>query len=331
MATPSLLVYGDASVDISLRIGSLPQPGLDTEAQDPSVTPGGSAANCATAAARLGAKVDLIARIGDDLFAKMIMEDLLSEGVGTSGVQVAKGPSALVVALIDPRGESTFVSSRGPSTGRIPAELYLPLLDEASMLHVSGYSFQNLESRATALRLLHEARRRGISTSLDPSPLFAKRHHQNSGRLEGIDYLFPNTHEAIATTGLPSPEEASRALRSLGAKAVVVTMGADGCLLNDESGVIHIPAVTDFPVTDTTGAGDGFAGGFLAVILAGGTPLQGCLVGNLVAARVIAEIGGHKGAPSLKDLLHLDAHPADPRFHEAVQVLAPSPARPRQI
>ncbi len=327
MKPSSLLVYGDASVDISLRIAGLPTAGTDTTAHHPLVTAGGSAANCAATVARLGIEVDLAARVGNDLFSQIITDDLLTHGVGISGLETTQGPSALVVALIDPRGQRTFVSARGPAAGRLPADCYLPLLDRASLVHVSGYSFQEEGSRATALHLLEEARRRGIPTSLDSSPLFADHFDPESGRLEGIDYLFPNAHEASSLTGASSPEEAALVLMGLGVRTVVITMGADGCLLRDENGVVRFPAIAQWPVVDTTGAGDGFAGGFLAVTLSGGSPRQACRVGNLVAAHVIAQPGGHTGSPSAHDLRRLADRWGDPRLLEAVQ----TPAVPARV
>ena len=117
MDSRSLLVYGDASVDIGLRIEDFPTAGLDTPARHPLLTPGGSAANCAAAAARLGARVNLVARVGNDLFSHLLTEDLDRHGIGSSAVEDTEGPSSLVVALIDPRGQRTFVSA----AGRLPA------------------------------------------------------------------------------------------------------------------------------------------------------------------------------------------------------------------
>ena len=99
-------------------------------------------------------------------------------------------------------------------------------------------------------------------------------------------------------------------------------MGAGGCLVHDESGLVHIPAVTEFPVVDTTGAGDGFAGGFLAVTLAGGAPAQAGKVGTLVAALIIAEAGGHTGSPSLDKLRDLAGRLGDEHLQETVEILA---------
>ena len=172
-----------------------------------------------------------------------------------------------------------------------------------------------------ALHLLEEARRRGVAVSLDPSPLFAERYRPESGWLEGVDFVFPNLHEATAITGRSSPGEAARALRGLGARTVVVTMGADGCLVLDDSGAVRIPAVTAFPVVDTTGAGDGFAGGFLAVTLAGGAPVLAGRLGNLVAALIISERGGHTAIPSLDELGDLAGRVGDEHLREARELL----------
>ena len=316
-----LLVYGDVSIDIGLRIDDFPTPGGDVPASRPRVTPGGSAANCAVSAARLGVGVNLVARMGDDLFSDLLTGALERHGVGTSAVEKAEGPSPLVVALIDPQGQRSFISSRGPASGRTSPETYLSGLREASMVHLSGYSFQDPGSRSVALHLLEEARGRGIAVSLDPSSLFAENYQPESGWLEGIDFLFPNLHEATAITGRSSPEGAALALRSLGAKAVVVTMGADGCLVLDDSGAVHISAITEFPVVDTTGAGDGFAGGFLAVILAGGTPAQAACLATLVAARTISERGGHTGSPFLDELGDLVRSLGDQDLQEAAYLL----------
>ncbi|MDE0233978.1 MAG: carbohydrate kinase family protein [bacterium] len=322
MSSQSLLVYGDVTVDIGLRIEDFPAVGLDTAATDQRITTGGAAANCAVAAARLGTRVDVVARVGDDPFSDHTTGNLERHGIGTSAVERTEGLSPLVVALIDSRGQRSFVSSRGPAAGRIPSEVYLPRLGEASMVHLSGYSFQDPGSRSVALHLMEEARRRGIAVSLDPSALFAENYRTDSGWLEGIDYLFPNLHEATSITGRSSPEEAARALRGLGAEAVVVTMGGDGCVVLDDNGPVRIPAICEYPVVDTTGAGDGFAGGFLAVTLAGGAPAEAARVGTLVAARTISERGGHTGSPYLDELGDLAESLGEEDLQEAAALLS---------
>lgn len=294
----SLLVYGDASMDISLRVERLPDPGLDTVATGPRLTPGGSAANCAAVAARLGTRVNLVAAVGDDPFSDMLVEDLNRLGVGTDGVWVTAGPSPMVVTLIDPDGQRTFISARGPAGLAVPSEKYLPLLEDAAILHLSGYAFQDPGSRATARRLAEEARRRRIPISLDPSPLFAERHRADLARLGEVRYAFPNLHEAAALTGETSPEGAARALATLGVGTVVITMGDRGCLLHHGDAIEHVTAVADLPVEDTTGAGDAFAGAFLAAVLEGATPGEAASVGNRAAARIITEVGGHAADPS---------------------------------
>ena len=196
----ALLVYGDVTVDIGLRIDDLPAVGLDTAATDQRITTGGAAANCAVAAARLGARVDVVARVGDDLFSDYLTGNLERYDIGTSAVQRTEGTSPLVVALIDSRGQRSFVSSRGPASGRIPSDVYLPRLGEASMVHLSGYSFQDPGSRSVALHLMKEARRREMAVSLDPSALFAENYRPSPAGWRGSTICSPT-----CTRRPPSP------------------------------------------------------------------------------------------------------------------------------
>ena len=298
MDASTLLVYGDASIDVSLRVERLPDPGLDAAARGPRLTPGGSAANCAAAAARLGARVDLVAAVGDDPFSDLLIEDLDRHGVGTDGVWITPGPSPLVVTLIDPRGQRTFISARGPAALAVPPERFLPLLEDAAIVHLSGYAFQDHGSRSTAHRLRDEARRRRIPVSLDPSPLFAERHRADLGRLGEIHYAFPNLHEAAALTGGSLPGGRRPGPPRPGVGTVVITMGDRGCLLHHGDAFEHVTAVADVPVADTSGAGDAFAGAFLAAVLEGADPSEAASVANRTAARIITEVGGHTAHPS---------------------------------
>jgi sugar/nucleoside kinase (ribokinase family) len=259
--------------------------------------------------------------LGSDLFSQIVRDDLLESGIGISGIETAEGSSPVVVALIGPEGQRTFVSARGPASGRVHSTAYSGLLKEAAMVHISGYSFQDSGSRATALGLMSQAHHRGIAVSLDPSPLFAENHDPDGGWLDGIGFFFPNLQEATSLTGVPDPEDAIGALRDLGVETVAVTMGADGCLVNDGQRVLYIPAFGEFAVTDTTGAGDAFAGGFLAVTMAGGTTRQACLVGNFAAARVISQPGGHAATPSVRELQRFAERISDPQMQEAARLL----------
>ena len=99
-------------------------------------------------------------------------------------------------------------------------------------------------------------------------------------------------------------------------------MGADGCVVLDDNGPVRIAAIRKFPVVDTTGAGDGFAGGFLAVTLAGGTPAEAARVGTLVAARTISERGGHTGSPYLDELGDLAESLGEEDLQEAAALLS---------
>ena len=167
--TEAILVFGDAVAEITLRIGGLPRPGGDAHAEDVRFTLGGSAANCAVAAAEAGAGVRMIANVGTDQFADQITGGLAT--VDTDFIRRVPGPSALVMILVDPAGEKTMISARGPAEEATPLES--SAYEGIGHLHLSGYSFQTVGSATTAGQLLDHATSSGWTTSLDPSHLFA--------------------------------------------------------------------------------------------------------------------------------------------------------------
>jgi ribokinase len=143
---------------------------------------------------------------------------------------------------------------------------------------------------------LAEARRRGVTTILNPAPAFPL----SDDLLALVDILTPNETEAAMLSGLPvtTPEEAERAADALiarGAGAVVITMGAAGALLRRDGRTVAVGAVKAGPVVDTTGAGDSFNGA-IAVALSEGKTLEeaigfACAVAGLKVTRAGAGAG----------------------------------------
>lgn len=282
----TLLVFGDAVAEITLQVAELPIRGGDASAQDPRLTMGGSAANCAVAASRAGATVRMLGNIGSDSFA-----DLIVAGLGeadTSGLHRIDGPSPLVVVLVDPAGEKTMISARGP------AELAIPIGDTTGTahLHLTGYSFQAPGSRRTAMQLLELAAESRWTTSLDPSAQFAASNPE-PGLLGRFTFLFPNAAEAGALTGETDPFTAGRRLRETSGATVVVTDGANGCLLFGPDLTHHFPAPPVEDVVDTTGAGDALAGATLAALLGGSGLAEAIELGLSAAAVAVGRRGGH--------------------------------------
>jgi ribokinase len=121
------------------------------------------------------------------------------------------------------------------------------------------------------------------------------------------DYVTPNESEAEALTGLPvtTPQEAlvaAQALRAAGAKAAVITLGAQGALFHDGVRTVHVPAFSAGPVVETTGAGDAFNGGFAAALSRGMDPVDAVRFGSATAGISVTRPGTAPAMPSREDV-----------------------------
>jgi ribokinase len=303
-----LLVYGDIAMDITLESPSQsnPLPGQDAAVADMHFNPGGSAANCAAIAARLGTPTTFLGFVGTDDFGLKLIADLKNFGVNMNHVQQNPGKSGVTVAIVNPGGERTFYSFRGVNkTGKLEA-IDKDLFENIKILHVSGYSFQDENSRGNAIRLIEAAHERGVLISLDPSYWYAKKKPlENKELLRKIDIILPNLEEARLMTGVDDPSQACSALQAMGAKVVVVKLGQEGCYVSENNQITKIPAFPVEKVVDTTGAGDAFCSGFLTGILKGLSKVAAARMGNAAAAKVVGVIGGHQGAAGMGEILEL--------------------------
>jgi ribokinase len=259
------------------------------------IGPGGKGSNQAIAIARLGAPVQFLAKIGRDEFGAMARGIYEMEGVGTGFLfESADAPTGAAAILIDDKaGENAIIVVPGAAAMLSTAEI-----DLAG--EVIGRSALFLTQLEVPLPLvahgLAEARRRGVTTILNPAPAFPL----GDDLLRLVDILTPNETEAAMLSGLPvtTPEEAERAADALiarGAGAVVVTMGAAGALLRRGGRTVMVAAVRAGPVVDTTGAGDSFNGA-IAVALSEGKTVEAaigfaCAVAGLKVTRAGAGAG----------------------------------------
>jgi ribokinase len=259
------------------------------------IGPGGKGSNQAIAVARLSAPVQFLAKIGRDEFGAMARGIYEQEGVGTSYLfESSEAPTGAAAIIIDDRtGENAIIVVPGAAAMLSPAEI--DLAGEAI-----GRSAVFLTQLEVPLPLvahgLAEARRRGVTTILNPAPAFPLP----DDLLAQVDILTPNETEAAMLSGLPvtTPEEAERAgdaLIARGAGAVVVTMGAAGALLRRNGRTVMVKAVRAGPVIDTTGAGDSFNAA-IAVALSEGRLLEeaigfACAVAGLKVTRAGAGAG----------------------------------------
>lgn len=299
-----LVVYGDIGIDIHLKAPYIPRPGQDSKVDAIHFEPGGSAANCAAVAARLGIPTTFIGFVGKDHYGMELRKDLMNFGVNVKYLWEANGQTGITIAIIDSAGERTFYSYRGVNASGEINKIPSALFDNQQFLHISGYCFQDEISRNNALILISEARKRGVSISLDPSYWYAREYHkQNPELLSHVNVIFPNRKEAEILTNSNDPFTASLELMKMGPEIVLVKIGQEGCKVLSETQKLHSPAFATQPIIDTTGAGDAFCGGFLAGIIYGLSVEDGAKLGNASASRIVGSIGGHTDAFSLLEML----------------------------
>lgn len=259
-----ILVVGALHLDVIVRAARLP--GRDETLMGEAVRYafGGKGGNQAVAAARLGAKVAMAGRVGDDGFAVTILAALDAAGIDRRQVRTGPGASGMSVAILDATGDYGAVVVSGVNNEIAPDEIEIAPETRVLLLQNEIPTAVNL---ALAARLRDSAR-----LILNAAPA----REMPAALLVRTDCLVVNRVEAAMMTGVApdalDPDAAARALRDLGPEAVIVTLGGGGLAGHDAGGAFHAPAF-DVAVSSTHGAGDTFTGA-LAARLAAGDPLR---------------------------------------------------------
>ena len=294
--TGRVLVVGDVVTDI-VAVPSAPLSSDSDTAARIRTRPGGSAANTAVWAAYRGASVRMLGRVGADS-VDWHYRHLAEHGVEPVLRVDTESPTAVVIALIAADGERGMVTDRGAGAALGPSDWDDALLDDVAHVHLSGYLWFAEPGARLADRILDTARRRGLSTSVDPASTGFLREHgvaEFLARIRGTDLLFPNADEARLLSGHTDVDRAAADLaRHFG--LVAVTLGADGALLAEGTSPPVRSVAPTVDVTDLVGAGDAFAGAFLAAWLAGADPRAACEVACQTGSMAVGCAGGRPPA-----------------------------------
>ncbi len=301
-----ILFYGDIGVDIVIETNDFPRLGEDAVVRYASTLPGGSSANSAVVAGRLGACSYYMGLVGNDIYQSMLVRDLEENNVRTNYIRKVEGKNSIIIAMVDGHGERTFFSYRGVNGSVNYGMINRGLTQDFDCVHLSGYSMQDKFSRETSLALVTDAKESGVLLSLDPSHAFAKSHYGNDrGFLSNFDIVMPNQNEAELMTREKDPQKAAKALREMGIKMVVVKMSGDGCWLSYQDRELQIPAFVVSKFRNTIGAGDAFCSGFLVGLLHGIAPEYAVRTGNAAANLILKGEGGHSHMPNLEEVIRM--------------------------
>ncbi|MDE2970317.1 MAG: ribokinase [Chloroflexota bacterium] len=302
---PRIVALGSINMDLVAVASALPKPGETVMGDGFATLPGGKGANQAVAAARLGADVRMVGRVGDDVFGPMLIAGLEANGVDVSDVMTTPGSSSgIAVILLDGERQNSIVGIYGANMAcdAVQVEAASRALDGADALLL-----QMEIPSGVSLAAAQIARRMGVRVIFDPAPASAIP----LSSYEFFDIVAPNQSEAEVLTGvlvdgIDSAYEAARILRSQGARTAIIKLGEQGVVYASEEGSGHVAAF-QVEAIDTVAAGDGFAGA-LAVALAEGQPVERALrFASGAGALVVTKRGAQDAMPDraeVERLLH---------------------------
>lgn len=240
-------VVGSANLDLVATVDRLPGPGETVPGNSYAEYPGGKGLNQAVAAARSGASTSFVGAVGHDTAGEMLLGVMHDDAIDTSHVHAVSAPSGRALIFVSAESENSIVVVAGAND-----------TVEAESVPSARVYLAQLEVPVAAIeRAFTVARAAGALTVLNPAPV----KDLPDSVLALCDVLTPNEHEVELLGGVDR-------LRALGARAVIVTRGAEGADLHTVDGMVHVEPFPVSPV-DTTGAGDCFSGALCARLAAG--------------------------------------------------------------
>jgi ribokinase len=280
-----IALVGSINLDVVVGVERHPVPG--EVGGDRQELPGGKGANQAVAAARLGATVAFVGRVGDDDAGRRLREGLAAEGVDVTHVRVdPDAPTGMALIAVDGAGENTIVVSPGANArvGAADVEAARDVLAGAAVTLVQ----HEVPDDAVAAAIAGA----GGTVVLNPAPA--------RPIAAPVDVLVPNRGELEALAGRAGdPIALARSLDA--ARAVVVTLGSEGAAVIEGSRVERIPAPR-VDAVDTTGAGDAFCGALAQALDAGADLVEAARWAVRAAAASVTKPGAQGGLPRAADL-----------------------------
>jgi ribokinase len=294
-------ILGIFVADLAFRASRLPGIGETIAGSGFKVGPGGKGSNQAVAAARAGAAVIFISKIGRDEFGAIALATWKREKITPRVVEMTDQPTgAAFIYVNEVNGENAIIVVPGAAATIGPQDVEMA----ADAIRNAAVFITQLEQPvAAARRGLEIARAAGAVTIFNPAP--AERFDDALYQL--CDYVTPNESEAQLLTGIAvkTADDARKAgdvFLKKGAGAALITLGEAGAYLHSKNQSILVPAFKAGPVVETTGAGDAFNGGFAAALAEGAAPLEAVRFGSAVAGISVTRAGTAPSMPTREEV-----------------------------
>jgi ribokinase len=295
-----IIVFGSIHMDMFMSCETLPGPGETVISPAHEMSPGGKGANQALAAARSGAKVAMVGRVGNDGMGARILNNLRRAGVMTSGVVQSEQDTGCAVTVRDARGQTQTLAALGANAEVIHEQIPDDILGSRHIVLM-----QNEILPEQNWTIIERAASLGATTILNLAPAI----HIPEDILKKLDYLVVNQIEArqiAATMGMPAENNEVKIAESLartGDLTCIVTMGERGSFAVTRDGYeIHVPALTLDNFVDKSGAGDAYCGTLAAALHAGLTLPEAMKRAAVAGSLTCTSKGAQASLPYLGDI-----------------------------
>ena len=301
MAKTGVTILGIYAADLMFMAKRQPDMGETLIGSKFAIGPGGKGSNQSVAAARAGAKVTFISRVGKDTFGDAALAMYAKEGIATRIPQDENhATGAAYIFLQEGTGSNAIIVVPG-AAGQVGVADVEAARD--AIIASAVFMVQLETPVASAMASLKLAKDHGVTTIFNPAPA-AKL---EDGIYALCDYCTPNESEAslltgIEVTNLESARKAADVLLAKGVGMALITLGGQGSLLHGKDKSIHIPIFNAGQVVDTTGAGDAFNGGFAAALARGAAPEEAARFGSATAGISVTRYGTAPSMPYLHEV-----------------------------
>jgi sugar/nucleoside kinase (ribokinase family) len=277
----------------------LPAPGELLLVDDFLLDTGGCAANTATCLARLGIRVSVAGKVGNDSFGDFVEQDLRRKGVEMSAVKrsTAYGTSKTVILPVA-GADRRFIHTIGANADFTAHDIDRSLLARARVFYLGGYFVLPRLKQAELAEACCFAQSHGAYTVFDvvtPATNSAASLEELLEILPHVDVFMPNVEEARALTGETEPRRQAERFLAAGCGTAIITRGARGALLMNAEQTIEASA-PEIATVDQSGAGDAFAAGYIAGLLEGWSAADTLSLASVLGASACTQLGCTPGA-----------------------------------